>query len=178
MAALTTAWARTKELYQGKARRPLEGYAALLGGYTTMVAAVTSIGRALGVRPPRRWDVGDLALMCVATHKASRLLSKDAVTSPLRAPFTRFEQAAGQGEVNESVRGQGARHVAGEMLSCPFSLGVWVATGMTAAMVFAPRATRLAATTLTVATVSDLLQIGYDGSKQLLQWSARDTTND
>lgn len=66
------------------------------------------MGRGLGVRLPARVGFGDVALLGVATHKASRLLTKDAVTSPLRVPFARFEEETGMGEVNESIRGHGA----------------------------------------------------------------------
>ena len=45
----------------------------------------------------------------VRGYKASRLLTKDSVTSPLRTPFSRFDEETGMGEVNESIRGQGAR---------------------------------------------------------------------
>ena len=36
-----------------------------------------------------------------ATRKVSRLLAKDKVTSALRAPFTRFLDPAGHGELEE-----------------------------------------------------------------------------
>jgi hypothetical protein len=45
---------------------------------------------------------------------------------------------------------------------------VWVATGLTAGLVFAPRATRLVLTALTAVSASDALQIAYDGAKQRL----------
>ena len=79
----------------------------------------------------------DVVLLSIATHKLSRLLSKDAVTSPLRAPFTRYDHPIGSGEVTEQVRDQGSstRHAVGELLSCPFCLAVWVATGLTGGLV-------------------------------------------
>ncbi len=39
---------------------------------------------------PEHYEVRDLVIGGVATHKLSRLLSKGGVTSPLRAPFTEF----------------------------------------------------------------------------------------
>jgi hypothetical protein len=96
------------------------------------------------------------------------LLAKDAVTSPIRAPFTRYEEPAGEGELNESVTGHGTDHAVGELLTCPFCLAIWIATGLAAGMVFAPRFTRIAATVLTAVAASDVLQLGYDGAKQAL----------
>jgi hypothetical protein len=117
------------------------------------------------VRLPARITLADTALLGVATHKASRLLTKDSVTAALRAPFTRFDEETGMGEVNESVRGQGIQHAAGELASCPFCLAVWVSTGLTAGMVFAPRLTRLVA----AMPASDTLQIGYEAAREWIK---------
>ena len=57
----------------------------------------------------------------------ARLLTKDTVVSPIRAPFTRFEGPGGPSEVNERVRGRGWRHAIGELITCPFCAGEWVA---------------------------------------------------
>jgi hypothetical protein len=93
--------------------------------------------------------------------------AKDAVTSPLRAPFTQYQGPSGDAELGEEVRGTGLRHSIGELVSCPFCLSVWVATGFAAGLVFAPRFTRLAATTFTAVAVSDALQLGYAAAQQL-----------
>jgi hypothetical protein len=156
---------RVKQQYQGDEERPLGGYLAVLGVYGGITGALALAARALRITPPRL-DVADTVLLSVATHKLSRLLTKDAVTSPLRAPFTRYEEPAGEGELMESVRGDGVRHAAGELVTCPFCLAVWVATGLTAGMVFAPRLTRLVCTTLTAVAVSDGLQLAYDNAKE------------
>lgn len=160
---------RVRRRYQGNEERPLQGYLTVLGAYGSVTAGLAVLARALGKSVPERLDLGDTLLLSVATHKASRLLAKDAVTSPLRAPFVRYEEPAGEGELNESVPGHGTSHAVGELVTCPFCLAVWIATAMAAGMVFAPRFTRLAATVLTAVTASDVLQLGYDGAKQALQ---------
>jgi hypothetical protein len=157
---------RVRKQYQNGEERPLRGYVTVLGVYGGVVGALTIAGRVTGTELPERFGLGDTVLVGVATHKASRLLAKDAVTSPLRAPFTHYEESAGEGELNESVRGHGVQHSVGELVTCPFCLAVWVATGLTAGMVFAPRATRLAATVLTAVAASDTLQLLYDAAKQ------------
>lgn len=143
-------------------RRPLRGYLALLGTYGAVVGGLAVAVRASG-RPLPRPGAGDVALLAVATHKASRLLTKDAVTSPLRAPFTRYEKPIGAGEVQERVHehaGQ-VRHAVGELVTCPFCLSMWTATALTAGLVLAPRFTRLAAAALTAVAGADFLQMGY-----------------
>lgn len=148
--------------YAAGHRRPIRGYLALLAAYGSVVAGLTLFVRATGRRLPEP-SMGDVALLAVATHKASRLLTKDAVTSPLRAPFTRYEKPAGEGEVCEQVHDDGGqvRHAVGELVSCPFCVSVWTATTLTAGLVLAPRFTRLVATALTAVAGSDFLQLAY-----------------
>ena len=146
--------------------RPLPGYLLAIGSYTALAGAVSVAGRLTGVRLPERFSPADTALIGVATHKASRLLTKEAVTSPLRAPFTRYEEPAGHAELKESVRSDhAAQHAIGELLTCPFCAGVWIASGLTAGLVFAPRLTRLVATALTAVAASDALNLVYDKLK-------------
>jgi hypothetical protein len=82
------------------------------------------------------------------------------VTSPLRAPFTRYEGPGGPAEVNEAVRGHGARHAMGELVTCPFCVGQWVATGFAFGLLLAPRVTRQVAATFSALEAADFLQFG------------------
>lgn len=159
--------ARTRRAYAGNERRPIEGYLRTMGTYGAVGLTLAGIAKATGRRIPERLSAGDVALMSVATHKLSRLLAKDAVTSPLRAPFTRYAGPAGAAEVSEEVRDdQGhAKHAVGELLSCPFCLAVWISTGLSAGLVLAPRFTRLLAATFTAVAASDFLQLAYTAAK-------------
>jgi len=160
---------RLRERYENGERRPLPGYVLALGTYGAFVSVLGLAGRASGVRLPKRIGLGDTVLISVATHKASRLLTKEAVTSPLRAPFTRYEKPAGEAELVESVHASGPGHAVGEVLTCPFCIAVWIATGLAAGLVAAPRQTRLVSTVLAAVAGSDALQLCYDGGKQLLE---------
>jgi hypothetical protein len=152
---------READAYSAGEERPLGGYVATMGTYAASVAALVGAGALAGRRLPERVEPYDVALLGVATHKLSRLVTKDTVTAPLRAPFTRFEGPQGQGELHEEVRGHGLRHTLGELLTCPFCLAQWVATGFAAGLVFAPRATRLVAATFSAVALSDALQNIY-----------------
>lgn len=148
--------------------RPLGGYAVTMGLYATALGGFAVWMRASGRRLPERVAPGDLALMAVATHKASRLIAKDRVTSTVRAPFTRFEGDAGPGEVSEAARGRGLRRAFGELLVCPYCLGLWIATALAAGLAVAPRPTRWTASVLTAVFGSDLLQIAYKKAEDTL----------
>ncbi len=153
--------------YEGDGERPLGGFLTLMGVYASAVGGAGLLARARGRSLPDRFTAGDLALLTLATHQASRLLTKDAVTAPFRAPFTRFAGSAGEGETMEEVRGEGLKHSIGELLTCPFCAGVWVATGFVAGGVLAPRLTRSAMAMLTAVFGSDVLHLLYDSAKHL-----------
>jgi hypothetical protein len=155
--------------YTNGADRPLLGYAGAMAAYAAFTGGLALLGRALGAALPRRWSAGDVLLLGSATFKASRMLSKATVTSPLRAPFTRFEGPAGGSELNESARGSGGEHAIGELVSCPFCLDVWVGTGLAAGLVMAPRPARLAAGVLTAVATADVLHLLYDAGKKLAE---------
>ena len=75
------------EGYDG-GEQPLPSYAALAGLFNLIFAVFLLIARKTGRPIPERIEAGDIALLGVATHKLSLLLARDAITSPLRAPFT------------------------------------------------------------------------------------------
>ncbi|GAC1381845.1 MAG: DUF1360 domain-containing protein [Acidimicrobiales bacterium] len=141
--------------------RPLRSYAAAMAVYGTVVGSAALVARRKRLPLPERISAQDLALIAVATHKLSRTIAKDAVTSPLRAPFTQYKEAAGAGELNEEVTAEGWAHGIGELLSCPFCLAQWVATGFVGGLVVAPRATRLVASVFAARAGSDMLQWAY-----------------
>jgi hypothetical protein len=91
------------------------------------------------------------------------MLGKDAVTSPLQAPFTRFRAPAGAGELHEDVRTDEGltRHAVWELVSCPFCLAVWVATALTGGLVLAPVSPGWPPIVLTAVTASDFLRIAH-----------------
>lgn len=148
--------------------RPLGSYALLMASFGASVAGFGAWFQRSGRDLPERIDAQDLALVTVATHKASRLVAKDRVTSTLRAPFTHFEGDAGPSEVDESARGRGLRRAIGELLICPYCLNLWVAAALTAGLLVAPRATRWLAGLLGVLSGADLLQIAYKKAEDAL----------
>jgi hypothetical protein len=156
--------------YRQDAQRPLEGYVFVMTVFAAVVGLVGLIAAVTGRGLPRRIDPYDLVLITAGTHKLSRTLSKDAVTSPLRAPFTRYRGTGGPAEVMEEARDTGPlRHALGELLSCPFCLDMWVATGFTIGLLFVPRFTRVVAATFTALTGADFLHLIYARAQQAAQ---------
>jgi hypothetical protein len=136
-------------------------YLATLAAFGTGVVGLVVGGRLSGQSLPDRYRLLDLALGGLATHKFTRLLSKDAVTTPLRMPFTEFEEPAGSAEVNEQPRSGHPEHAIGELISCPFCLAPWVSVGYVAGLALAPRWARTWAAVFSVVGASDFLQHAY-----------------
>ncbi|MBO0820568.1 MAG: DUF1360 domain-containing protein [Nocardiopsaceae bacterium] len=155
-------FARAQEnQYAGDADRPIAGYMGTMAVYAGVVGALAAGVKVTGREVPDGLPLTDIGLSALATHKLSRLLARDPVTSPLRVPFTAYAGTGGPAEVEEEVRGSGARKTVGELVTCPFCTGLWVATAFTAGLVYLPRTTRLTIGTFAALGGADLLQFAH-----------------
>ena len=148
------------EGYDG-GEEPLPSYAALAGLFNLILAVFLLVARKSRRPIPERIEVRDIALLGVATHKLSLLLAQDAVTSPLRAPFTELQEKQSPKNVDEKPRGKGLRRSIGELITCKFCVGQWVASFFTYGLVFAPAVTRLVASIFAIVALSDHLHQTY-----------------
>jgi hypothetical protein len=142
----------------------LRGYLALMVLYNSLLGLALLAAKRSG-RLGRSPRPEDLVLIALATQRLSRLVTKDRVTSALRAPFTAYEGEGGPGEVEERARGRGLRRAVGELLVCPFCIAQWIATALAVGLLFAPRVTRFLAGTFSVVGLADLLQLLYKGAE-------------
>jgi Protein of unknown function (DUF1360) len=138
-----------------------DGYVAAMGLFAAGIAGSAAVHLVRGTSLPLRYAAGDLVLGALATHKFTRLLAKDAVTAPIRAPFTDYEEPAGSGEVNESPKEGHISHTVGELLTCPFCLAPWVSSAYVMALGLVPRPARAWAAIFSVVAASDYLQHAY-----------------
>jgi hypothetical protein len=160
LAAVESEAARVKQRYAGDQERPLGSFLVLMGAYGALTAGLGAAARRQGL--PERLPLRDLLLLGVATGKLSRVLSRDRVTSPLRAPVTEFEDFANASEVEESPRGTGMRLALGELVTCPYCLAQWVGTGLLGGLLLKPRETRLVAGLFAMLAVNDVVQVGHE----------------
>ena len=136
---------------------PYGAYAALVVVFAGGLAGAGLLARALG-RNPHEHTPLDLAALALATFKAARTLSGDEVTSFLREPFVEGHAHEG-GEV--PVESGGMRQAIGELVTCSRCAGTWVAAGLGATQIVAPRFGRLLSWTLGAAGLNDFLQAGF-----------------
>jgi hypothetical protein len=146
--------------------KPLTSYGTLMGVFAALSGGFAAWFARSGRRLPEQVGAGDLTLLTIATHKLSRLVAKDRVTSVVRAPFTRYQEDGGPAEVEEEARGSGLRRAIGELIICPYCLGLWIGAAFTAGLLVAPRPTRWIAAVFTVLFGSDVLQLAYVKAEQ------------
>jgi hypothetical protein len=158
---IETADTTSADAQTARPERPLGSYALLMAAFSTLASGFAAWFRRSGRELPESMSGRDLVLLTVASHKAARLIAKDRVTSAVRAPFTRYVGDGGPGEVSEQARGRGLRRAVGELVVCPYCLGMWTSAVMTAMLLVVPRFTRWFASVLSIVLGAELLQIAY-----------------
>ncbi len=155
MAVTTQSRARTGPA--GTPSPPYGAYAAIMGAFAGALAGAGLLARAFG-RDPQEHTALDLAVLAAATFKGAQTISHDEVTSFLRDPFVEGEAHEGDEEPLETGD---LRQAIGELVTCTRCIGTWVAAGLTATQVLAPRFGRVLTWTLAAAGANDFLQAGF-----------------
>lgn len=131
--------------------RPLPEYATLVSVFGGALGGFLVLARN---RLPERVGFGDLVRVGLASYKVGRLVAKDEVTTWVRAPVTRDEDA------HEPER-EGMARALGELVTCPYCIGLWASAGLTAALAVRPRETRLVTTVFGAQAVADFLNAAF-----------------
>jgi Protein of unknown function (DUF1360) len=125
--------------------------------FTGGLAAAGGLARLLH-RDPQCHTALDFLVLGAASYKAARTLSQDEVTSFIREPFVRGRAHTGEDE--EPVEG-GMEQAIGELVTCSRCTGTWVAAGLAATQILAPRFGRLLTWSLGAVAANDFLQAGF-----------------
>lgn len=131
--------------------RPLHEYASLVTVFSAALGGFVVLGRK---RLPERIGFGDLTRVGLASYKIGRLVAKDEVTTWVRAPVTRDEEA-------QEPEREGMARALGELVTCPYCIGLWVSAGLTGALALRPRETRLVTTVFAAQAVADFLNAAF-----------------
>ncbi len=132
--------------------RPLAGYATLT---TAFWAVFGGFLLAAGRRIPERVPTGDVLRIALASYKMSRVVAKEDVTTFIRAPVTEGDPEAQQ------PKKEGMAAVLGELVTCPYCLGLWFASALGYAHVVAPRQARFATAIFASYALTDFLHAGF-----------------
>ena len=136
---------------------PYHAYAAIMATFVGALAAAGGLAKLIG-RDPREDRGLDLLVLGLATFKGARTIARDEVTSFLRAPFVEGQAHSGDEEPKETGDMQQA---IGELVTCSRCIGTWVAAGLAATQILAPRTGRLLTWTLAAAGANDYLQAAF-----------------
>ena len=138
-------------------RPPYEAYASIMGTFAGGLAVAGALARMLD-RDPQCHTALDFAVLSAAAFKAARTLSHDEVTSFIRQPFVKGQAHEGD---EEPVRSGGMEQAIGELVTCSRCTGTWVAAGLAATQIIAPRFGRVLTWSLGAAAANDFLQASF-----------------
>jgi Protein of unknown function (DUF1360) len=136
---------------------PMTAYAGIMGTFVGGLALAGALARVLD-RDASDHTPLDLAVLGLATFKAARTISRDEVTSFIRDPFV--EGRAHEGGEDPLETGD-LRQAIGELVTCSRCIGTWVAGGLAATQILAPRFGRVLTWSLAAAGTNDWLQAGF-----------------
>ena len=131
--------------------RPLPQYATLATSWWAVFFAFVLANRR---RLPETVPYGDIARVALASYKMSRVVAKEDVTSFVRAPVTEDPDA-------KTPKRTGMARVLGELVTCPYCLGLWFSGAFFYALTLAPREARFAMSIFSAYAATDFLQAGF-----------------
>ena len=135
----------------GQATQPLPEYATLTAVFGAVLGGFLLLAHR---RLPERVGWGDVTRIGLASYKVGRLVAKDRVAKFVRAPVTRDEEAS-------KPEPRGWPRALGELVTCPYCVGVWIAAGFSYGLVLFPRETRFVTALFSAQAIADFLNAGY-----------------
>lgn len=91
-----------------------------MGAFGAFVSGLAGARGFSKTRLPGKPKPGEILLLGGRRTNLPRLITKDLVTAPLRAPLVKFKEETGEGEVEEqSCREGGIEEAVGDLLTCP-----------------------------------------------------------
>jgi Protein of unknown function (DUF1360) len=137
---------------------PYRAYAAILGTFLGGLGAVSGLAAARR-RPIEEISGIDLALLGLATFKASRTIARDKVASFVRDPFVEGDAYTGEDET--PTRETELKQAIGELVTCTRCVGTWIGAGLASTQILAPRTGRLLTSVLAAGAINDWLLAGF-----------------
>ena len=107
-------------------------------------------------------SIFEFLLLCLATFRLTRLLVFDTITVFLRRPFHELIEETnteGQVETYLHIKGDGLKFWIGELLSCYWCVGVWVAIFFVLAYTFIPVYVGPVVLILAVAGIASIIEM-------------------
>jgi hypothetical protein len=130
--------------------------------YMALFGFVLYLMNAFHVAFPRSVNAFDFFLLCLATFRITELITCDTITQFMRDPFVKREKVREpDGSVEEEVQpaGRGFRRFIGELIICPWCIGIWVGTLLAYFFVLLPGPARLFLLAVSAAAGGIIIQL-------------------
>ena len=104
----------------------------------------------------------DFLLLCLATFRITELITSDSITKFLRDPFVtrkKVRNPDGSEEVKVKPEGRGIKRFIGELIICPWCIGVWIGTFLSYFYILTPGPARVFLIAISVAAGGILIQL-------------------
>ena len=131
--------------------RPLPEYATLALAFWTGFGLFVAGNRD---RLPERYRVLDLTAIALSSYKLARVITKEDVAAFVRAPVTEDPDA-------QQPKPEGMARVLGELVTCPYCIGLWLTSALSYSQVLFPRETRFFTSIFGTYAVTDFLHAGF-----------------
>lgn len=116
----------------------------------------------LAVDYPETINAFDFLLLSLATFRITELITSDRITKFLRDPFVKREEVQepdGTVETKVKPAGRGLKRVMGELLICPWCIGIWIASLLTFMYILFPGPSRVFLMAVSAAAAGILFQL-------------------
>ena len=116
----------------------------------------------LDIAFPESVSAFDFLLLCLATFRITELITADRITKFLRDPFVHREKVRepdGSEDVKVKPAGRGLKKFIGELIICPWCIGVWIGTVLTYFYLLAPGPARVFLLAVSAAAGGILIQL-------------------
>lgn len=137
---------------------PYRAYTAITGTFVAGLGAVSGLAAARR-RPVQATSAIDLALLGLATFKASRIVARDRVASFVRDPFV--EGNVYDGEDEKPTQETELKQAISELVTCTRCVGTWLGAALASTQILAPRTGRLLNSILAAGAINDWLLAGF-----------------
>jgi len=121
---------------QSRGEIPTRDYAALVAVFNGLLATALLARKCSREPLPERVEPKDLAPVCSRHPEIEPCHNQGQSDERVSRAVHRSERETAPGEVEERAKGRGLRRAIGELLTCPFCLGTWIASGFIYGYVF------------------------------------------
>jgi hypothetical protein len=137
-------------------------HSLFMGFYLLLFGVFLYLMRALDIPFPESIRPFDFFLLSLATFRITELVTADSIAKFLRDPFVKREKVRepdGTVDVKVKPAGRGLKKAFGELIICPWCIGIWIGTFFTYLYILFPGPTRVLLLAVSVAAAGIIIEL-------------------